>query len=274
MWGTNLKVALVVIGTLAFYTFLANSIPQVESDVPTELTFSGDVSPERLVQAGEELYLGAGGCTACHGLGTRAPHLLADEGGTGQIGARCASREPGKDCKKYLHDSLVRPNDFVVPGYQPIMPDMSRTLSATQIWALIAYLQSLGGEVTVTGADLPADGAPGSGSGAPGGAAPGGAAAGGAGAPATASLDPLEIIRANQCLACHKLGTEGGPLGPPFDGMGARLQPEQIRRAILLPNADTARGFEQFAGTMPQTFGQALNAAQLEALVTFLGARR
>jgi mono/diheme cytochrome c family protein len=271
MWGTNLKVAFVVIGTLAFYTFLANSIPQVESDVPTELAFTGDVSPEQLVQAGEELYLGAGGCTACHGLGTRAPHLLADEGGTGTIGARCATREPGKDCKKYLHDSLIRPNDFVVPGYQPIMPDMSRTLSGTQIWALIAYLQSLGGEVTVTGADLPAEGTPAGGaSGAPGATAP----TGGAGGAATASLEPLEIMRANQCLACHKLGAEGGPIGPPFDGMGARLRPEQIRRGIVFPNADTAQGFAALAGTMPQTFGQALNAAQLEALVTFLGERR
>jgi mono/diheme cytochrome c family protein len=271
MWGTNLKVALVVIGTLAFYTFLANSIPQVESDVPTELTFGADVSPERLVAAGEELYLGAGGCTACHGLGTRAPHLVADEGGTGTIGARCASREPGKDCKTYLHDSLVRPNDFLVPGYQPIMPDMSRTLSGTQIWALVAYLQSLGGEVTVTGADLPAE-SPGQATGTASAAATPGA--GGAPVPATASLEPLEIMRANQCLVCHKLGDEGGPLGPPFDGMGARLQPEQIRRAILLPNADTAQGFEAFAGTMPLTFGQQLNAAQLEALVTFLGERR
>ena len=266
MWGTNLKVALVVIGTLAFYTFLANSIPQVESDVPTELTFGADVSPERLVTAGEELYLGAGGCTACHGLGTRAPNLLTDQGGAGTIGARCGSRVSGKDCKTYLHESMIRPNDFVVEGFQPIMPDMSRTLSENQIWALVAYLQSLGGEVTVTGADLPAEGA------GAGPAAPAGGAAAPAGA--TASLDPMEIIRANNCLACHKLGAEGGPLGPPFDGMGTRLNAERIRRAILFPNADTAQGFAQFAGTMPQTFGQSLNAAQLEALVTFLGERR
>jgi mono/diheme cytochrome c family protein len=266
MWGTNLKVALVVIGTLAFYTFLANSIPQVESDVPTELTFSGAVSPEQLVAAGEELYIGAGGCTTCHGLGTRAPNLLTDQDGAGTIGARCATRVSGKDCKTYLHDSLLRPNEFVVPGFQPIMPDMSRTLSPNQIWALVAYLQSQGGEVTVTGADLPADNAPASGpTGGGGGAAP---------AATTASVEPLEIIKANNCLACHKLGAEGGPLGPPFDGMGTRLRPDYIRRSILMPNADTAKGFETFAGTMPQTFGQQLNAAQLEALVTFLGERK
>jgi mono/diheme cytochrome c family protein len=159
---------------------------------------------------------------------------------------------------------MTTPGSFVVEGYQPIMPDMSRTLSGNQIWAIIAYLQSLGGEVTVTAADLPAET----------GAAPAGGAPAGGPAPATASLEPLEIMRGNQCLICHKLGDEGAVLGPPFDGMGARLNADRIRRGILLPNADTAQGYEAFAGTMPQTFGQQLTAAQLEALVTYLGGLR
>ena len=143
MWATNLKVAAVVIGTLAFYTLLANSIPQLQSEVPQQLTLGADVTPEQLVAAGEQLYNGAGGCTACHGLGTRAPNLLTDERGTGLIGARCETREPGKDCKEYLHEALVKPGAFVAPGYEPIMPDMSRTLSGQQIWALVAFLQKL-----------------------------------------------------------------------------------------------------------------------------------
>ena len=80
---TNLKVVALVIGLLAFYTLLANAIPQVQSEVPQELSFTGSVSAEELVAAGDQLYQGAGGCTACHGLGTRAPNLLADEAGTG-----------------------------------------------------------------------------------------------------------------------------------------------------------------------------------------------
>src|SRR5690606_13849181 len=138
------------------YTVLANAIPQVQSDVPSELTFGADVTPEQLVAAGEELYNGAGGCTAWHGLSTRAPNLLTDEGGTGLIGARCASRAAGLGCNEYLHTSLVEPAACVVPGYVPIMPDMRRTLSGTQIWAVVAYLESLGGTVTVTGDDVAA----------------------------------------------------------------------------------------------------------------------
>lgn len=265
---TNLKVFAVVVVTIAIYTMLANAIPQVQSEVPEEISFGAGVTAEQLVSAGQTLYEGAGGCTACHGLGTRAPNLLTDEGGTGQIGARCATRVSGQDCKTYLHNSLIEPNTYVVEGYQPIMPDMRRTLSGAQIWALVAYLQSLGGEVTVTGTDVASADAEGGAAAAPaGGGAAGGALAGG-------STDPRELLTAGTCLACHKLGDEGGPIGPPFDGMGGRISADQIRRGILTPNADTADGFAQMAGTMPATFGQQFNAAQLEALVEFLAGLR
>ncbi|MEC7833870.1 MAG: hypothetical protein VX604_03040, partial [Gemmatimonadota bacterium] len=59
---TNLKVLGVMIGTLAVYTWIANAIPQIESAVPEELSFSADVSPAELVAAGAELYSGGGGC--------------------------------------------------------------------------------------------------------------------------------------------------------------------------------------------------------------------
>jgi mono/diheme cytochrome c family protein len=263
MWGTNLRILGVVLGTIALYTLLANAIPQVESEVPEELSFTGDVSPEQLIEAGEELYDGAGGCTACHGLGTRAPNLLTDQGGLGAIGARCGQRVEGQDCKAYLHRSMVDPNAYVVEGFQPIMPDVSRTLSEAQIWSMIAFLQSQGGEVTVTAADLQT--AAEVESGAPAGAA------GGAGPSATA--DPAALIQELQCIACHKLGAEGQEVGPPFDGIGSRLSADEIREAILDPAASVSPGYEQFAGVMPPNFGSRLTASQLEALVDYLAAR-
>jgi mono/diheme cytochrome c family protein len=264
---TNLKVFAVVVVTIAVYTMLANAIPQVQSEVPEELAFGAGVTTEQLVSAGETLYQGAGGCTACHGLGTRAPNLLTDEGGTGQIGARCAQRVPGQDCKTYLHESMIEPGKYVVEGYQPIMPDMRRTLSGAQIWAMVAYLESLGGEVTVTGEDVAAAGDEGGATGAAAGGAAGSPFAGG-------SMDPRELLNAGTCLACHKLGDEGGPIGPAFDGMGSRLSADRIRRGIIQPNADTADGYAAMAGTMPATFGQQFNAAQLEALVEYLAGLR
>lgn len=263
MWRTNLKVLAVALVVIGFYTMVAHVIPQLQSEVPEALALTGDVTPEALAAAGERIYNGAGGCTACHGLGTRAPNLVTDQGGTGTIGARCGSRRAGMDCKSYLYESMTNPGAFVVPGFENIMPDMRRQLADDQIWATIAYLQSLGGEVTVTASDYGASTE-----------APTGAAPAGAGATLTATTEPRQLLTEKGCIGCHAIDGAGPPIGPSFDGMGRRLRADQIRRGILVPNADTARGYEQFAGMMPATFGQMLSAAQLEAIVQFLAARR
>jgi mono/diheme cytochrome c family protein len=265
MWATNLKILGVVLGTLALYTLIANKIPQVQSEVPRALTLGADVTPEQLVQAGEQVFTGIGGCTTCHGLGTRAPNLLTDEKGAGPIGARCGKRESGKDCKSYLYESLTLPRAFVVQGYEPIMPDMSRTLSPQQIWAVIAYLQSQGGSVTVSAADIPA---------ATPGSRPGSGGGGGGPGIAGGSTDPMAIIHAAGCLGCHKIGTEGASIGPDLSHVGGRLTEAGIREAILLPDAKITKGFEKFAGIMPKTFGDQLSANQLEALIRFLVAHK
>ena len=255
MWRTNLKVLTLVLAVLGVYTLVANSIPQIQSEVPQALDLSGEMTPAQLAAAGDRIYQGAGGCTACHGLGTRAPNLLTDERGTGQIGARCAGRVAGQDCKTYLYESMTEPGKFVVPGYQPIMPDMRRTLPPDQVWAVMAYLQSLGGTVDVTADDVRSSQS----------AAPAPAAA-----PASSSTNPQEILTANACLGCHVLRGQGGAVGPSFDGIGGRLSTDQIRTGILDPNASVAAGFEAMRGVMPATFGQSLTAAQLEAVVNFL----
>jgi len=265
MWAINLRIAAIVLGTLALYTLIANKIPQVQSEVPRALALGADVTPEQLVAAGSDLYNGSGGCTACHGLGTRAPNIPTDEKGQGAIGARCGSREPGKDCKAYLHEALTRPGAFVVPGYEPIMPDVSRTLSPQQIWALVAYLQSLGGTVTVTASDIPAQGGRGTGEGGSGSAG---------GGFANGSVDPMAMLRDGGCVGCHKIGAEGGAVGPDLSRVGARLTAAGIREAILAPDAKISPGFENFAGIMPKNYGEQMTAGQLEALVRFLGARR
>ena len=269
MWAINLRIFGIVLGTLALYTLIANKIPQVQSEVPRALTLAANVTPEQLVIAGDELYHGAGGCTACHGLGTRAPNLLTDEKGQGPVGARCGKRESGKDCKAYLYESLTSPRAFVVSGYEPIMPEMGRILSPQQIWALVAFLESNGGTVDVTASDIP----PASGSAAPAAPAAGG---GGAGAPGIAggSTDPMTIIRGAGCTACHKINGEGGAIGPDLTHVGSRLSTNLIRESILLPDAKTAKGYEKFKGVMPKTFGNQLTAAQLESLVEFLSSHK
>ncbi|OLD04331.1 MAG: cytochrome c [Deltaproteobacteria bacterium] len=265
MWATNLKVVGVVLGTLALYTLIANKIPQVQSEVPQTLTLGANVTPEQLVAAGEKVFNGIGGCPTCHGLGTRAPNLLTDEKGEGPIGARCGKREPGKSCKQYLFESLDQPGAYVVKGYQPIMPVMTKQLSPQQIWAVIAFLESQGGTVDVTASDIPAEG----GAGAPG-VSPGPTGPGLAGG----STDPKVIIQAAGCLACHKLDGQGQVIAPDLTHVGSRRNAESIRKKILDPTSSIAKGYEKLAGIMPKTFGTMLNAAQLEALVQYLAAHK
>ena len=259
----NLKIFGVVIGTIGTFTFIANAIPQLQSEVPVAV--GENVSTAELVVLGEALFSG-GSCVDCHGLGERAPNLLTDHEGAGTIGVRCADRVPGQDCKAYLYSSLVDPAAFMVPGFAPIMTDQRSGLSNAQIWALVAYLESVGGEATVTGADIAETGG--------GSSATAGAPAATAAGPATASMDPLEIMRGNLCLGCHVFNGEGAPLGPSFDGIGARIDADYIRESILDPAAGTSPGFETSVGLMPPIFGNQLTAGQLEVVVQFLASQR
>lgn len=263
MWQTNLKIIGIVLGTLGLYTVVANSIPQVASEVPQELTFTGEVSTAELIAAGEDLYAGAGSCTTCHGTGTRAPNLLTDHSGEGTIGARCGDRIPSETCKVYLYQSLVEPAAHVVEGFPP-MVFQARTLSSAQLWALVAYLESQGGEVTVTADDIDTE--------APAAMEPSSGSAG-VDAAGSATTDGRLLLQDQLCVGCHAIDGAGPPLGPSFDGIGARLTAAQIRTSILDPNAGASQGFESLIGVMPTTYGQALTAAQLEAVVSYLAVR-
>jgi mono/diheme cytochrome c family protein len=158
---------------------------------------------------------------------------------------------------------MTDPLKFVVSGFEPIMPDMRRQLSEDQLWALVAFLESEGGQVTVTADDIkrttPAAGTT--------TVVPGGLAV-------TSTMDPTALYNEKGCVGCHQLDGKGGAVGPSFDGIGSRRSADAIRRGILTPNADTAPGYEKFAGTMPANFGQMMSAAQLEALVQFLAKRK
>ncbi|MGH7606202.1 MAG: c-type cytochrome, partial [Gemmatimonadales bacterium] len=108
--------------------------------------------------------------------------------------------------------------------------------------------------------------------GPPAGASPGSTA--GTAAFAGGSTDAMTIFRGGGCIGCHKIGAEGAAVGPDLSRVGARLSAAGIREAILTPDATISAGFENFTGIMPKTYGDQMTAAQLEALVRYLGARR
>jgi len=55
--------------------------------------------------------------------------------------------------------SLIQPGAFIVPGYPPIMPAVDKPpigLNRSELWALTAFLESLGSTVDVKLDDIAA----------------------------------------------------------------------------------------------------------------------
>lgn len=97
-------------------------------------------SPADPLAAGRQVF-NISGCNACH--------VLNDAGAAGVIGPKldgigtvAASREAGKSAEDYVHESIVKPNAFVVQGFPAnVMPqDYGQRLSEQDLGALVEYL--------------------------------------------------------------------------------------------------------------------------------------
>jgi len=256
----GVKVGVFSLMVMGGYSYFANSIPQIESKPPQELSLEGgNVTPAQLVKAGEEIFKTKGTCEICHRIGqkgTRAPDLAG-------IGARAGKAKPGTSAKQYIIESLLQPGALVVEGYPNIMPAVDKppiALNRSEVWALAAFLESLGGSVDVTLNDVPAT----VGSGAAAGATaeikmPGDSKAG-------------EAVFAGKgaCIACHKAGKVGAsPVGPDLSQIAKIQTPDYIMKKILDPKGmGTVAGFPP--GVMPQTMGQTLTAKEYVDVVAFL----
>ncbi|PYM20237.1 MAG: hypothetical protein DMD78_22655 [Candidatus Rokuibacteriota bacterium] len=256
----GLKVGAFAVVVMGGYSWFANSIPQIESKPPQELSLEGgNVTQAQLVKAGEEIYHTKGTCEICHRIGqqgTRAPDLAG-------VGARAAKRKPGTSAKAYIIESLLAPQAYVVEGYPPIMPAVDKppiALNRSELWALTAFLESLGGTVDVTLNDIPATA--------------GAAAAGGGAAEVKIPGDPkqgeLVFQGKGTCIACHKAGKIGAsPVGPDLSQIAKIQTPDYIMKKILDPKGmGTVAGFPP--GVMPQDLGTRLAAKEYVDLVAFL----
>ena len=86
---------------------------------------------------------------------------------------------------------------------------------------------------------------------------------------APAPADPAHvqsIVANNNCLLCHKIGPDGGDIGPPLNGIGTRRTEEQVRSAIVNPPAKTNTGAPN---PMP-SYKDKITGADLDSLVHYL----
>jgi len=271
---TFLKVVAFSLAMVFAFALLANILPQVQSNPPTEEAVdTGSLDQAGQIAWGERLFTGKGTCTLCHNALGRAPDLLQLD-----LAAEFPSRiadpryagaakeaEGPAAVEAYIRESMIAPSAFVVAGFgkkgtadkispMPKVDGPPISLTADEINAIVAFLEDRAGlEVTVPLPSAEAVAAAESaGDGADGGPAETAAAA---------------IVKFG-CGACHDLEGSGADVGPKLGGIGARLDRAALRRAILDPNAEIAKGFEP--DTMPQDFAEQMRVSELDLLVDYL----
>jgi menaquinol-cytochrome c reductase cytochrome b/c subunit len=67
-----------------------------------------------------------------------------------------------------------------------------------------------------------------------------------------------QVTAASGCLACHKIGENGGTLGPNLTEVGARLGRDAIARTLVNPTAPMP-SYESFRNDRPEQFEQLVN---------------
>jgi len=254
-----------VVALIGFFTLYSNSIPQLQSKVPEDIVISTDgLTQSSLIQLGKKLFINKGNCQVCHkDTSSRAPSLNT-------IGSISETRKPGMSSKDYLIESLENPSAFVVEGFGPIMPAADKppiSLNKPEILAIVAYLQSCGGVVTVTPEELQAVTA---------GAPTDNAAKNEEDEPVAATGEMIEIkgdaesgktvFMEYGCIVCHNVVGEDEKIGPNLFTIGLRASAGYIRESIIYPDAKINKGYKF---KMPY-YSDKLSVREFDDLMTYL----
>lgn len=240
---TFLKVLAFNVAVIAFFLYVGNSIPQQRKDAPKELELSEDMSQADFIKTGQDIFYGKGTCALCHTIGEKGERCPNMEG----VGVRAEARFTEENYQgtassgpEYLVESLHNPGIYVVEGYQPTMPPLGRQLNDLEMVAVVSFLQSLGGEVSVDGttrfATYRGDGA------AAAAAAPASAATP-ASQPTASGQSGEELVQQWACNTCHNFAGPERMVGPSLWDVGTRQNADYIRESILLPDAKLAEGY-------------------------------
>ena len=243
LWSNVMKLLTFSLAVIWFYAFVASLVPESSTAVSvTELDWS---DPDGVAEQGALIFNGKGQCSACHTVDPSAPPGRCPD--LTDIGINAASRIPGMDPRTYLIESLYFPANHLVPGYGKIMPEVWKApiaLSHMEIQAVIAYLESQGGEINPTPFEEPIDRKD----------------------PAVAAevLPPLltgdpelgkKVFVSAACISCHAVqGIESPAAGetttdfevvtaPDLSEIAAFNDMRYLEESVLLPSAQIVTGF-------------------------------
>ncbi len=123
-------------------------VPGAGASAPsTSTTSTGPSAPTAPLSAsataGKAVFTGAAGCSGCH--------TLAAAGATGTVGPDLGTKvvpnakTRGLPLKQFIEESIVKPNAFISPGFQPnIMPQtFAKSLTPAQIQQLVDFIASV-----------------------------------------------------------------------------------------------------------------------------------
>lgn len=140
------QLVILTVALTGFYTMVGQAVPQKENHPPEVIEIAKDIPPAEMAEIGRGIYEGKGICYTCHANTSRYPDLQG-------IASRAATRIPGYSALDYMVETLYEPDAYIVEGFNPGMPAINKPpigLTDDEILTVIAYLQTLGGEATIT----------------------------------------------------------------------------------------------------------------------------
>ena len=80
-------------------------------------------------------------CGSCH---STIPDTVIVGPSLDGIASRAETRKPGQDGRTYLYTAILQPGDFLVEGYNNLMPaTFGKQLTGEDLDAVVAYLMTL-----------------------------------------------------------------------------------------------------------------------------------
>ncbi|MFV0526682.1 MAG: 4Fe-4S binding protein [Acidimicrobiales bacterium] len=125
-------------GPITAYTVSVDPTPGRRTIV--DLT---DRPPLPGVDEGRDIFMGrTGGCSVCHSVRPGDDGVGPSLAG---VGTQASTRVPGLDAEGYLRQSILLPDQYVVPGWPAgqMLPIYRERLSGEQLDAVVAYLMTL-----------------------------------------------------------------------------------------------------------------------------------
>lgn len=173
--------------------------------------------------------IGEHGCASCHDL----------EGSGADLGPSLYGIGKRMD-RATVMEAIIDPNVVIADGYDAdFMPaDFGEEMRGSELLLLTDYLMALPDAAPVSDDDE------------------------------ALATTGLEVVENYGCAGCHDLDGSEADIGPALNGIGTRMTADEIKAAIVDPNAEITEGYE--ADMMPDYFGDDMAESEIELITDYL----